>query len=300
MDKDTGLLKKSDYFRENENIYIHLSDNLDMNGVLHRHNFIEVSFVVSGTAVHSISGISYPVRKGNVVIVDYNTPHTWTFDPERDGPFLTYDLLFTPDFFNASGMNNSEFYSLASPYLFSSLFREFDSHYVLHHLIRTNAKEFHQLFEQIHREYTLREKGSQTLIRAYLVELIIKLFRELDRQQPSFTLSHQKLVEQAVTYMRENYKAHINLDDIVSGVFLSKDYFRQIFKKITGTSITSYIQELRIAEACRLLETTEDSSAQIARESGFNDIKFFYQTFKKATGLTPAEYRKKYTGSDPA
>ena len=300
MDKDTGLLKKSDYFRENENIYIHLSDNLDMNGVLHRHNFIEVSFVVSGTAVHSISGISYPVRKGNVVIVDYNTPHTWTFDPDTDGPFMTYDLLFTPDFFNASGMNNSEFYSLASPYLFSSLFREFDSHYVLHHLIRTNAREFHQLFEQIHQEYTRREKGSQTLIRAYLVELIIKLFRELERQQPSFTLSHQKLVEQAVTYMRENYKAHINLDDIVSGVFLSKDYFRQIFKKITGTSITSYIQELRIAEACRLLETTEDSSAQIARESGFNDIKFFYQTFKKATGLTPAEYRKKHMGSDPA
>ena len=91
---------------------------------------------------------------------------------------------------------------------------------------------------------------------------------------------------------------HINLDDIVSGVFLSKDYFRQIFKRITGTSITSYIQELRIAEACRLLETTDDSSAQIARASGFNDIKFFYQTFKKSTGLTPAEYRKKHFDKD--
>jgi AraC-like DNA-binding protein len=295
MENEIGWLKKSDYFKENENIYIHLSDNLDMNKVSHRHNFIEVSFVVSGTAIHSIEGISYPVKKGNVVIVDYNTPHTWTFDPDRDGPFLTYDLLFTPDFFNTSGMNTSEFYSLASPYLFSSLFREFDSHYALHHLIGTNAKEFHQLFEQIYREYTLREKGSQPLIRAYLVELIIKLFRELERQQPSFTLSHHKLVEQAVSFMQENYKAHINLDDIVSGVFLSKDYFRQIFKKITGTSITSYIQELRIAEACRLLETTHNSSAEIARESGFNDIKFFYQTFKKATGMTPAEYRKKHT-----
>ena len=99
--------------------------------------------------------------------------------------------------------------------------------------------------------------------------------------------------------MQENYKAHINVDEIVSGVFLSKDYFRQIFKKITGTSITSYIQELRIAEACRLLETTDDSSAQIARASGFNDIKFFYQTFKKSTGLTPAEYRKKHIDNSP-
>ena len=98
--------------------------------------------------------------------------------------------------------------------------------------------------------------------------------------------------------MQENYKAHINLDDIVSGIFLSKDYFRQIFKKTTGTSISSYIQELRIAEACRLLETTDANSAQIARDSGFNDIKFFYQTFKKAMGMTPAEYRKKHTGKE--
>lgn len=295
MAEQIGWLKKSDYFKENENIYIHLSDNLEMNRVSHRHNFIEVTYVVSGTAVHTIEGISYPVKKGNVVIVDYDTPHTWTFDPEKDGPFMTYDLLFTPDFFNSSGMNNSEFYSLASPYLFSSLFKEFDSHYVLHHLIKTNAKEFHQMFQQIHQEYTRREKGYQTIIRAYLIELIIKLFRELERQQPTFTLNHQKLVEQAVSFMQENYKAHINLDDIVAGVFLSKDYFRQIFKKVTGTSITSYIQELRIAEACRLLEATDSSSADIAKESGFNDIKFFYQTFKKATGMTPAEYRKKHT-----
>ena len=298
MVKEDGRLNKSDYFRENENIYIHLSDNLEMNRISHRHNFIEVSYVVDGTAIHTIEGISYPVKKGNVVIVDYDTPHTWSFDPEQDGPFLTYDLLFTPDFFNTSGMNNSEFYSLASPYLFSSLFKEFDAHYVLHHLIKTNAKEFHELFSQIYREYTAREKGSQTIIRAYLVELIIKLFRELERQQPTFTVNHQKLVEQAISYMQENYKAHINVDEIVSGVFLSKDYFRQIFKRITGTSITSYIQELRIAEACRLLETTDDSSAQIARASGFNDIKFFYQTFKKSTGLTPAEYRKKHFDKD--
>lgn len=297
MVKESGRLNKKDYFKENENIYIHLSDNLEMNRISHRHNFIEVSYVVDGTAIHTIEGISYPVKKGNVVIVDYDTPHTFSFDPEK-GPFSTYDLLFTPDFFNASGMNNSEFYSLASPYLFSSLFKEFDSHYVLHHLIKTNAKEFHDLFAQIHREYINREKGSQTIIRAYLIELIIKLFRELERQQPSFTINHQKLVEQAISYMQENYKAHINLDDIVSGVFLSKDYFRQIFKKVTGTSITSYIQELRIREACRLLETTDENSAEIARESGFNDIKFFYQTFKKATGLTPAEYRKKHFDKD--
>lgn len=298
MEKTINDLNKSDYFKKDENIYIHLSDNVEMNHISHRHNFIEISYVVSGTAIHTIENESYPVRKGNVVIVDYNTPHTFSFDPEKTGPFMTYDLLFTPDFFNASGMNNSEFYSLASFYLFSPLFKDFGSGYSLNHLIKTDPKEFYRLFAQLHQEYSKREKGFQTIMRAYLTELIIKLFRELDRQRPAFTNSHQKLVAQAIDYMQENYKTHINLDDIVSGIFLSKDYFRQLFKKTTGASISAYIQDLRIAEACRLLETTDANSAQIARESGFNDIKFFYQTFKKTVGMTPAEYRKKHFDKD--
>ena len=148
------------------------------------------------------------------------------------------------------------------------------------------------IFKKIYNEYTEREMGFQNIIRAYLIELIIKIFREIDKRQPAFTQSHRELVQKAIDHMRNNYKSHISLDDIVSGMFLSKNYFRQIFKKTTGTSISSYIQELRITEACRLLETTTESLAEIAVKCGFNDIKFFYQTFKKAVGMTPAEYRR--------
>ncbi|MGN1059036.1 MAG: helix-turn-helix domain-containing protein, partial [Clostridia bacterium] len=221
-----------------------------------------------------------------------NVPHAFSFDPLADESFQTYDLLFTPNFFNISGMGNNEFYSLASSYLFSPIFEEYSSQDIFQNLIKTNSKEFHTLFKNIHTEYTKREKGFQNIIRAYLIELITKIFREIDKQQPLFTQSHQELVEKAIDHMRENYKSHISLDDIVSGMFLSKNYFRQIFKKTTGTSISSYIQDLRINEACRLLETTVDSSAEIAAKCGFNDIKFFYQTFKKAVGMTPAEYRR--------
>ena len=92
--------------------------------------------------------------------------------------------------------------------------------------------------------------------------------------------------------MQTNYKSPINLDEVISGIFLSKNYFRQIFKKTTGISISSYMQELRISEACRLLEATVESSTEIAYKCGFNDTKFFYQTFKKVIGMTPAEYRR--------
>lgn len=292
MKKEIRQLKKNEYFKKDEDIFIHLSDNLDFNDVIHRHNFIELVYVISGTAVHKIEDTSYTVKKGNVVIINYNVPHAFAFDPLAEDGFMTYDLLFTPDFFNVSGMENNEFYSLASSYLFSSIFSEFDSCDALKNLIKTKSNDFHTLFKKIYHEYTTREKGFQNIIRAYLIELITKIFREIDKQQPTFTQSHQELVEKAIDHMRENYKTHISLDDIVSGMFLSKNYFRQIFKKTTGSSISSYIQELRITEALRLLETTVESSSEIANKCGFNDTKFFYQTFKKAMGMTPAEYRK--------
>lgn len=291
MNNEILELKKNDFFETNEDVFIQLSDNADFNNVVHYHNFIELIYVISGTATHKIEGKSYPVKKGNVIIVNNNVPHSFSFDTMSEDGFITYDLLFTPNFFNVSGMENNEFYSLASSYLFSSVFEEFKSQDSLQNLIKTNSKEFHSIFRKIHSEYTRKEKGFQNIIRAHLIELIIKIFREIDKKQPTFTQSHRKLVEKAIDHMRENYKSHISLDDIVSEMFLSKNYFRQIFKKTTGISISSYIQELRITEACRLLESSTESLTEIAAKCGFNDTKFFYQTFKKAIGMTPSEYR---------
>lgn len=286
-------LTKSEYFEAGHDVFIQYSDNIDYNDIMHKHNFIELSYVISGTALHKIGGKSYRVKKGNVIMVDYNVPHAFSFDAESEGGFYTYDLLFTPDFFNLPGLENNEFYSLASSYLFSSIFEDLSLPNVFQNLIKTNSKEFHSLFKKIYDEFTTRDKCYQNVIRAYLTELIIKIFREIDKDQPTFTQSHRALVEKAINHMKENYRSHISLDDIVSGMFLSKNYFRQIFKKTTGISISSYIQELRITEACRLLEETLLSSTEIAEQSGFNDIKFFYSTFKKVTGMTPSEYRRK-------
>ncbi len=293
MQNEIFELKKSEYFKDNENIFIQKSDNYDFNGVTHSHHFIELIYVISGSAIHEIEGRSYPVKKGNVIMIDYQVPHSFSFDALGDEGFLTYDLLFTPDFFNLS-IESNELYSLASSYLFSSVFTEFRMQDVPKNLIKTNSKEFHGLFEKIYHEYNTREKGSHGIIRANLIELIIKIFREFDKNRPAFTETHQELVQKAIEHMQKNYMSPINLDDVISGVFLSKNYFRQLFKKTTGTSISSYMQELRISQACRLLETTDDSSSEIASKCGFNDTKFFYQTFKKMIGTTPAEYRREH------
>ena len=293
MQNEIYELKKNDFFENNEDVFIQISDNYDFNGINHSHCFIELIYVISGSATHTVNNISYPVKKGNVVMIDYKLSHSFSFDPLSDEGFVTYDLLFTPNFFNLSDLNNNDFFSLASSYLFSSLFTEFDVKNAMQNLIKTNSKEFRMLFEKIHDEYTAKRKGFHSIIQANLIELIIKIFREIDKQQPPLTQTHNQLIQNAIEYMQSNYHFPINLDEIISGMFLSKDYFRQIFKKATGISISSYIQELRITEACHLLESTLENSSEIAYKCGFNDTKFFYKTFKNMIGMTPMEYRQK-------
>ena len=92
--------------------------------------------------------------------------------------------------------------------------------------------------------------------------------------------------------MQENYNTKLSVDDIASRAFLAPDYFRKIFKKVTGQSVSAYMQRLRVDEACRLLSTTDIPIKDICFAVGYNDVTTFYQSFKKITGKTPNKYRK--------
>ena len=283
-------IKKVNYFEEYENVFIQLSDNNELNAITHCHNSIQLSYIVSGSATYTMRNTSYPVKKGEVILSNQGVPHCFSSESED---FVTYDLHFTPDFIETSDDNNNEFFSLLSYYLFPSVFDEFDTAEQLSPVVKTKSREFLSLFKKIHSEYTNREIGFEPITRALVTELIIQLFREIKKQQPDFVQTHQLLVEKAIKHMNDNYKSRINLDDIVSDMFVSKNYFRQIFKKTTGFSVSSYIQNLRINEARRLLEkNSEIPVSKIASKCGYNDMKFFYQAFKKTVGMTPTEYRQ--------
>lgn len=116
----------------------------------------------------------------------------------------------------------------------------------------------------------------------------VKSFHSASTVKPA--VKHE-VVDRAIDYIKNNYNKHISLDTIVSDMFFSKEYFRQLFKRVTGTSVTDFIQKTRIEAAINLIETTDRTIFEIAGECGFADVKFFYKTFKKITGKTPKQYR---------
>ena len=294
MFQDIEELQGKNFFKKGEQVFIHIERN-DSNIVpkMHKHNFIEIVYIISGRARHYMGESIYEVRKGDLIIVNYGTAHTFVPIKDKKEDFAAYDLLFTNDFFEVAGIGKSDFSDLASSYLFYSTFPEDVSYKHSLNLIRSENKEFHNIFNKIYNEYTLRESGFMSMIRAYIIELITLIFREIDKKTLSdITKEQRDVVGKAIEYMKSNFNAKINLDDIVADIFLSKDYFRQLFKKTTGISITEYIQKTRVEAACKLLLETNRTVFDIAGDCGFSDIKFFYKTFKKITNKTPIEYRK--------
>jgi two-component system, response regulator YesN len=104
----------------------------------------------------------------------------------------------------------------------------------------------------------------------------------------------EELITKALEYMAAHYTENLTLQSVADVVHLSKSYFSLYFKKQTGRNFVDYLIELRIREAKRLLGQNENRIYDVARSSGFNDVKYFSKVFKKITGLTPIEYRDKH------
>ncbi len=101
-----------------------------------------------------------------------------------------------------------------------------------------------------------------------------------------------KRLDKVFKFIMENFTSKIKLKDVASIANMSETNFCRYFKRRTHKSFTSYLNEIRIGFACKLLTEEELSVSQICYESGFNNISNFNEQFKKHTGQTPSQYLK--------
>lgn len=289
------ILKGDTLFRKNELVYVNKSSELqEFMSLMHKHDFIEIVYVISGRGKHIVGDNEYKVSKGDMFIVNFDVPHGFFHDEtDKDEP-VVYNCVFMPKFLDSSLFSSIHFQDITSSFLFKSLFPDNYNPGPDLKLKGTDFNEIGDLFSKMYTEYKLMKKGYCDIIRAYLIELIIKIFRCMESssgKEPS--LKSKELVDRSIEYLKRNYNTDIRLEDVALKSFISKNYFSKLFKEVTGINFSDYIQKLRVDEACSLLKSTDMKVMDIALQTGFNDIKFFYEVFKKITGFTPGDYRKK-------
>ena len=278
------------FFKGNDRVYIQLSTDFPKYvGVMHRHQFVEIVYILSGKAVHTVGDRQYAVKSGDVVVINSGVAHNFTAQTGEEA-FVAYDLMFAPDFLDPAFGEGATFETLQSSFLFKPLFPNVPLPDI--HISGKGYSAYGELFTRIYHAQKGREAGYMEMSRAYVIELVVRILRDLGRDNAKALPSqHKKAVFDAISYMERRYNTQITPEEIAAQVFLSPEYFRKLFKKMTGESVRSYLHKLRIDEACRLLSVTDLSIQDICLAVGYQDIKSFYQSFKGITGKTPKEYR---------
>lgn len=109
----------------------------------------------------------------------------------------------------------------------------------------------------------------------------------------------QDLVRHSITIIQEEFgNPELSVSHLSDKLYISPDYLNLLFKKQTGQTISSYIILQRMNRSMELLRNPDLTVRQIAGKVGYNDSRYFAKAFKKHTGYTPSQYRKKitYTG----
>lgn len=102
---------------------------------------------------------------------------------------------------------------------------------------------------------------------------------------------HERM-ETIYKYVQDRFQAEASLDEVAGAVSMTVPAFCRYFKKLTRKTFTEFVNEIRIAHACRLLGDEHLSIAAVSFESGFNNLSHFNKQFKNITGESPRAYRK--------
>lgn len=130
-----------------------------------------------------------------------------------------------------------------------------------------------------------------------------KLFEiqlERDSQSAFMIFMPQKqheddLVRKAQDYIEKNYQERISVDELATMLHLSRRNLERRFRKVTYNSIVEYVQRVRIEAAKQTLEQERENVNEAMYKAGYSDSKAFRSIFKKYTGLSPLEYRNKFS-----
>jgi AraC-like DNA-binding protein len=252
----------------------------------HFHPECQLTLAVNSVGNRMVGDNLSDFASGDLVFVGPNLPHVWNHagpqNPAKDTPYSIVvqfrETCFGPEF-------------LALPEL-ARVRRLIKSGAVA--LRVTGATRAFAAGKMLEIPQT---RGLRRLL--LLLEILDRLSRSREVQpisspgfQPDLNLLDQERVGKVCAFINQHLHAPIFRDDLARLLNLSPDAFGRFFRSRTGKSLPTFLNELRVSRACRLLAETDAGVTQISQECGFENLSNFNRQFLRHTKRTPREYRK--------
>ncbi|KKR03519.1 MAG: AraC-type transcriptional regulator [Candidatus Uhrbacteria bacterium GW2011_GWF2_39_13] len=174
-------------------------------------------------------------------------------------------------------------------YIFKSnidIFSVFDTEY---EIMLENSGFFKELFERLCKIHLRNDTVSLFESRCLLGEIIIPFLEKMNKTQSSLLFT----IYEILNYIERNIEKPLSLKKLAEIVGLNPTYLSNMFAERMGVSLMRYCIQRRISHAIGLFKNNKLRLGEIAQKSGFEKAETFTKLFKRHTGLTPGNYRKK-------
>ena len=261
------------------------SDSLIKKGHTHEGKF-EIIQTLCDDGNIMIKDKLYPMSYGSVYFINAIDNHCAI--PFHENKYIRNKLLL-----NSSFVKNL-FSVLGEDSLVEFLFAGDDGFSI--NLSGRNISKVDGLFKQISGEAENPENSLIILSLLFqLFDICIKNFKSASANSASET---NTIMQGVLTFINNNHERELSLEEICQHVPFSKYYLCHEFKRLTNMTIMQYLKERRLSISKKKLIDTNETISNIALSTGFKSFSYFSRFFKEETGMTPKDFRKRFSNKN--
>jgi AraC-like DNA-binding protein len=258
---------------------------LPFTGVLHKHEFIEIFYVIDGYFEQILLGEKYHFEAGEFVITDQNCEHSDYLVPVDASVFF---LQVRADYFDELLHLYDENDELHR-FLFHALSRQKKEQSFLRlQNVNEGTQKSLYILERLFEEISEKEFGYSEICKGLLLRLLQNLCMNY---RPIVRTDTQESKEKTILYeverfIRLNY-ANVNSCMLEEMFHYHRNYYNLLIKKYRGVTLKNYLVDIRLSRADELLRTTQLPVKEIAQMVGYENTSHFYHIYKNKYGHLP-------------
>lgn len=260
---------------------------------LHRHHEAQITWIIQGDGTLLAGDYMQRFQAGDIYIIGANQPHLFKSDPEYFDKRKKKKVHSLTLFFNPAG----HFGKLLSLPEMKQVNKFVQNTY---HGLQV-PKSFTAAVAHAMLQVKETRNAGRLAAFLHLVELLssIRKLKLLATAPAAYSITESEglRMNDIYQYTMEHFTETISLSSVAAIAHLTPQAFCRYFKKHTRKTYVSFLNEIRITEACKkMVDGNFDSIASVAYHAGFNNVVTFNRVFKKTTGRSPSEYLREYRG----
>lgn len=255
----------------------------------HYHPEFELTLILDSEGQRLIGDGVADYFSGDLVLLGPNVPHSWRSGPVKRANSRNHRAVviqFRPDFLG------EQFFSLREMEPIAQLLRRSSSGLAFGHT---------SVGQSVARNIAALPAASSSQKMVTLLSILLDLAGESSAEalsapglRPVYRVEDQKRVDKVCSYLTQRFREQIDFTAVAREVHMDQASLCRFFKRATGRTMTTYVNELRVGAAVQLLRETERSILDIGFSVGFGNYANFNRQFNRIKGFGPRQMRRQF------